>query len=83
MNKLLDLPNIGPILEHNLITIGINSPEQLKGYSSKEIFLKIREIDPGACLHMLYGLEGAIENIKDSNLSDSTKQDLKDFYNNL
>jgi len=40
-------------------------------------------IDPGAYLHMLYGLQGAIEGIKDSLLSKSTKEDLKAFYKSL
>jgi len=33
-------------------------------------------IDPGAYLHMLYGLQGAIEGIKDSLLSKSTKEEV-------
>jgi DNA transformation protein len=84
MNKLSDLPNVGKVLEINLIKIGITTPEQLKKMGSKESFLKIREnIDSGACLHMLYGIEGAIEGIKDTNLSSDVKEDLKTFYNNL
>lgn len=83
MKRLLDAPNIGPVLENNLNQIGIKTLEQLRSSSSKDIFIKIRKIDSGACLHMLYGLEGAIENIKDSELSKSTKDDLKNFYNSL
>jgi DNA transformation protein len=50
---------------------------------SKQAFIKIREKDAGACLHMLYGLEGAIEGKKDSLLSKEVKEDLKDFYRAL
>lgn len=83
VEKLLDLPNVGKILEKNLTDIGINSPDDLRRMGYKEVFLKIRKLDPGACLHMLYGIEGAIENIKDNDLSLETKNQLKSFYNNL
>ncbi|MGI5854751.1 MAG: TfoX/Sxy family DNA transformation protein [Bacillota bacterium] len=43
---------------------------------SKEAFVRIKMIDPGAYLHMLYGLQGAIEGIKDSLLSKSTKEEV-------
>jgi DNA transformation protein len=84
MSKLCDLPNVGKVLEGNLINVGITTPEQLKKIGSKEAFMSIRKkIDPGACLHMLYGIEGAIEGIRDTKLDSATKDDLKNFYNNL
>lgn len=80
MNMLQDLPNIGKVIESRLIDTGVETPEELKRVGSKEAFLKIRQKDPTACLHMLYALEGAIQGIKDSSLSSDTKADLKDFF---
>lgn len=84
MGALSSLPNVGKVLEKNLNEIGIYTQEQLVETGSKEAFLRIRlEVDDGACLHMLYGIQGAIENIRDTQLPESTKQDLREFYNSL
>lgn len=77
MGELIKLPNVGKILEKNLNEIGIYTEKQLKEIGSKEAFIRIKMIDPGACLHMLYGLEGAIEGLKDSMLPESTKEDFE------
>lgn len=78
------LPNVGRVLEENLMTVGIETPKQLAEVGAKEAFLRIRlQRDPGACLHMLYGIQGAIEGIPDKLLSADTKQDLKTFFNHL
>ncbi len=83
MGELTILPNVGKVLEKNLNEIGIYTIKQLRDIGSKEAFIRIKIIDPGACLHMLYGLQGAIDGIKDSLLPDSTKYDLKLFYKDL
>ncbi len=84
MDTLSDLPNVGRVLEQNLKAVGIETPEQLRALGSREAFLRIRlQVDSGACLHMLYGIQGAIEGIPDKMLSPETKQDLKAFYNSL
>lgn len=84
MNKLSDLPNVGKVLEQNLIAVGIQTPEQLREIGSKEAFVRIRlNADPGACLHMLYGIEGAVRGVRDTLLDAQTKQELKAFYNAL
>lgn len=80
MGNLSSLPNVGKVLETNLNAAGIHSPEQLREVGSKEAFLRIRLLDPGACLRMLYGLEGAVRGIKDSLLDQETKLELKAFY---
>jgi DNA transformation protein len=77
------MPNIGKVAEKLLLQSGIDTPDKLNAVGSKEAFLKIRQIDPTACLHMLYGLEGAIQGIKDSGLSQEVKNELKDFFNNV
>lgn len=84
MGELSSLPNVGKVLEKNLNAVGIHTREQLIQIGSKEAFSRIRmQVDDGACLHMLYGIQGAIENIRDTQLSDDTKQELKVFYNLL
>jgi DNA transformation protein len=83
MSVLLELPNVGKVLDGLLNQIGICSYDELVAMGSKQVFIKIREKDAGACLHMLYGIEGAIEGKKDSLLSKEVKEDLKDFYRAL
>lgn len=83
MGELAKLSNIGKVLEKNLNEIGVFTEEQLKEIGSKEAFQRIRLIDPGACLHMLYGLQGAIDGIRDAYLPEASKQDLKAFYKKL
>jgi DNA transformation protein len=41
------------------------------------------QVDPGACLHMLYGIQGAIDGIPDKFLSAQTKEHLRLFYKTL
>ncbi len=84
MDKLSSLPNVGKVLEQNLIAVGIETPQQLREIGSKEAFVRIRlHADPGACLHMLYGIEGAVRGVRDTLLDTETKQELRAFYNAL
>jgi DNA transformation protein and related proteins len=81
---LTDLPNVGRVLAGNLEAVGVCTPEQLRLLGAKEAFTRIRAtVDSGACLHMLYGLQGAIEGVPDSQLSDATKDDLRCFFRDL
>ena len=80
MGELSKLPNIGKIVEKQLNDIGINTYEQLKKAGSMEAWLKIKAVDPSACIHRLYALEGAIEGVKKSQLSSEIKEKLKEFY---
>lgn len=83
MSELSSLPNVGKVLEKNLYGIGVTTKEELLKMGSKQAFVFIRKIDPGACLHMLYGIQGAIEGVKDSKLSPEIKVSLKEFYKSL
>lgn len=84
MGALSSLPNVGKVLENNLLLVGIETPEQLRSIGAEETFIRIRVyVDPGACLHMLYGIQGAIEGLPDKLLTDDTKQKLKAFYKTL
>ena len=80
-NNLSDLPNIGKEVESQLNASGIRTYEQLQELGAKEAWLKIQEIDESACIHRLYALEGAIQNIKKSELDNEKKAELKEFYN--
>lgn len=82
--ELTDLPNVGAVLARNLNAVGISTPEQLREVGCEEAFLRIRTtVDPGACIHMLYGIEGAIQGIPDRSLSEETKERLKRFHREL
>ena len=80
MGELAKLPNIGKKVEEQLIQVGIASADDLKRIGAKEAWLKIQEIDESACIHRLMALEGAIQGVKKTMLSDEVKADLKEFY---
>jgi DNA transformation protein len=80
MEKLIDLPNIGPEMERQLNKTNIFTYDDLKKKGSKQAWLDIQSFDSSACLNRLYGLEGAIRGIRWHNLSDDVKKGLKIFY---
>ena len=80
MNQLEKVVNIGPVNAEKLVQVGINNIEDLKKAGAENAFLRIRTIDPGACLHLLYGLEGAVQGIKKSHISTLRKKELQDFF---
>jgi DNA transformation protein len=79
-SKLTNVNNIGKDTEHKLSQVGIDSFEKLAAIGSEKAFLKIQTVDPGACLSLLYGLEGAIEGIKWNEIPLERKQELKQFF---
>ena len=80
MGELSKLPNIGKTVEEQLIQVGISSVDELRRAGAKSAWLKIQEIDESACINRLLALEGAIQGIKKTMLSDEVKADLKEFY---
>ena len=81
MNQLTKLPNIGKTLALKLNAINITSFEELKAIGSKKAIVKILTLEnSGACINMLYALEGAIQGIRWHGLSIERKQELKSFY---
>ncbi|MGA2408493.1 MAG: TfoX/Sxy family protein [Bacteroidales bacterium] len=72
--------NIGKNTETKLMQVGIDSFEKLEAMGSEQVFLRLQTIDPGACLNLLYGLEGAIEGIKWNELPSEKKQALLQFH---
>ncbi|HEX3078552.1 MAG TPA: TfoX/Sxy family protein [Lachnospiraceae bacterium] len=80
MGELSKLINIGKEVEKQLNQVGINTYEELKEIGSKQAWLKIKSIDDSACIHRLYALEGAIREVKKSELPVDIKEELKEFY---
>jgi DNA transformation protein and related proteins len=72
--------NIGKDTEKKLIEAGIDTFEKLKNAGCENAFLRLQTIDPGACLCLLYGLEGAIEGKKWCDISPEKKEVLKAFF---
>jgi DNA transformation protein len=72
--------NIGADTEAKLVQVGIDSFEKLEKTGSQQAFLRLQAIDPGACLNLLYALEGAIEGIRWHDLSREKKQELLQFH---
>ena len=84
MERLTDLPNIGPKLAENLEKIGVADPGQLRALGAEEAFLRIRaQVDPTACLHQLEALAGAAAGVKKSLLPPERKAELKSWYRGL
>jgi DNA transformation protein len=83
MGELATLPNIGKDTENRLNSVGIMTVEQLREIGSKKAWLMLRTLDDTACLHRLYGLEGAVQGVKKSALSPETKRELKEFFDSF
>lgn len=60
--------------------MGITTPEELRSVGSREAWLRIKAIDPSACLMRLSALEGAIQGIRWHALDPGIKAELKSFY---
>lgn len=83
MGELAALPNIGKDTEEKLNRVGITTAAELREIGSKKAWLMIRSIDETACLHRLYGLEGAVMGVKKSALPAETKKELKEFFSSF
>lgn len=74
------LPNIGKTVEEKFAQAGIVTADELRKIGAKAAWLKIRQVDPSACIHRLLALEDAIEGVQKSLLHGAVKADLKAFY---
>ncbi len=83
MGELSKLPNISKVIEEKLNDAGIETIAQLRELGSREAFVKIRLRDNTACVNMLCALEGAVQGIRWHQLSEQTKQELKEFHKTL
>ncbi|HNZ71947.1 MAG TPA: TfoX/Sxy family protein [Prolixibacteraceae bacterium] len=73
--------NIGKDTEAKLIQVGIDSFEKLKSVGTEQAFIRLQTIDPGACISLLYGLDGSLSDTKWNKLSQERKAELLQFYN--
>ncbi len=79
--ELTELPNIGPVLADNLKKIGVETPEALREMGAEGAWLAIRgQADPGACLHQLQALAGAVAGLPKKDLPPERKAELKAFF---
>ena len=83
MAKLTSMINIGKEMENKLNSIDICTAEELIQIGSKESFSRLKIRHSNICLVHLYTLQGAIDNIKYSQLSSKVKSDLKIFNDSL
>jgi len=81
MTQLSDMKNIGSTLASKMTEAGIENSDDLISLGAKKAFIKVKSVYPDACINHLYAVAGAIEGIRWHNLSNETKLDLKDFYN--
>ena len=79
-SKLTSLPNIGKDTAKKLISVGITTADEFRLLGTEQAFLRLQTFDPGACIQLLYGLEGAIHGISSSEISQIRKQELKEFH---
>lgn len=83
MEKLTDLPNIGPQLAKYLKQVGVETPDELRKSNVESLFIQIRAVDPSACICKLMAIDGAIKGIRWHNLSPDRKEELKQFIKML
>jgi DNA transformation protein len=80
ITDLMQQPNIGKDTATKLIQVGITSSAELKEAGTEQAFLRLQTLDPGACIQLLFGLEGAIEGIPYTQLSTQKKLELREFH---
>jgi DNA transformation protein len=80
ISDLLQLPNVGEDTAAKLIQVGISTGEELKSVGTEQAFLRLQTLDPGACIHLLYGLDGAVQGISSKHLSPDRKRELREFH---
>lgn len=84
MKSLSELPNIGKELAKKLELVGITSEDQLKQIGSKDALARLSTLEnSGACINMLYALEGAIQGIRWHSLTKDDKLDLLEFFRSM
>ncbi|NLI22341.1 MAG: TfoX/Sxy family protein [Clostridiales bacterium] len=80
MGELSKLPNIGKVVEQQLMDAGIRTGAELSETGAENAWLRIQRNDPSACIHRLLGLEGAICGVPKAALPPERKAELKAFY---
>ncbi|MBC6308234.1 competence protein TfoX [Listeria sp. FSL L7-1582] len=79
--KISDMKNLGAINEEKLNSVGIKSAEKLQSIGTEKAYLLVKDlVDDAACLHFLYALEGAIQDIPKKDLTDQQREELSQVY---
>lgn len=82
--KISQMKNLGKVTESQLNQVGIKDSEDLIRVGTEAAFLQIRDqVDDGACINLLMGLEGAVQDIPKQAISLERKESLKQFYQSL
>lgn len=82
--KISDMKNLGSVNEEKLNSVGVKSAEELQVLGTEKAYLLVKDlIDDDACLHFLYALEGAIQNIPKKNISAKRKEELRALYQHV
>lgn len=79
-SSLEGIPNIGKVLAKQLEQIGVFSLSELQALGAEQVFIRIKTIDPGACLSALCALEGAVQGVRWHYLDNRRKLELNEFY---
>lgn len=78
MTSLISLRNIGERSAQWLVSVGINSPENLYEIGVVEAYLRVKTAYPDqVSLNMLYALQGAILELPWNELPEELKEDLR------
>ena len=84
MERLTDLPNIGPKLAEDLEKTGVTDPDRFRELGAEEAFMRIRaQADPAASLHKREARAGAAAGVKKSLLPPERKAELKRWFKGL
>ncbi|MBC1501359.1 TfoX/Sxy family protein [Listeria weihenstephanensis] len=79
--QISDMKNLGKVNEKNLNIVGIESAEELREMGTEKAYLRVKElVDDGACMHFLYALEGAIQDIPKKEISEQRRKELRQLY---
>lgn len=81
---LTSLPEIGKVTAEQLRAVGIPDTETFRAVGAREAFLRIRsQLDPGACIQLLTGLEAAVQGVRAGDLSPQIRADLNRWKKSL
>ena len=80
MNELINRINIGKDTAAKLMQVGINNIDELITLGTEQAFIRLQALDAGACLCLLYSIDGAISNTKWNKISAERKHELKTFH---
>ena len=79
IRSIVEMTNIDKSFEVTL-ALGINSMDELTSLGTEQAFIRLQALDAGACMCLLYSIDGAISNTKWNQIPSERKQELKAFH---